>query len=257
MEFFTLPLADWLEKYCGSAEFFPRPCIPWKILFPQALWIIWLQRNKAIFQERKVDSGLSALCIKRSAEFYALVPNSPNKPSRIHVQVKWSKPQIGWVKLNTDGSVFGDPMKAGGGGIIRNSEGDWVAGFVKKFGNVSSSTAELWALKEGLLMAKQMGFDNLCVDLDAAFLVYLITNPTVAQLNLEPLLSDCRNLTKAFSNCRVEHVYREANNCADKLAKMGADLYTDHLFLYNPPPVVVDLLLLDKAGHFCNRLIVP
>ena len=57
-----------------------------------------------------------------------------------------------------------DPKKAGGGGVIRNNEGDWVAGFVKKFGNVSSITAELWAFKEGLLMAKQLGIENLCVD---------------------------------------------------------------------------------------------
>ena len=42
MEFFNLPFADWLEKYCGSTEFFPRPRIPWKILFPQTLWNIWL-----------------------------------------------------------------------------------------------------------------------------------------------------------------------------------------------------------------------
>ena len=153
--------------------------------------------------------------------------------------------------------MFGDPKKAGSGGIIQNSDGDWIAGFVKKFGNVSSNTAELWALKEGLLIAKQLGFDNLCVDLDTAFLVYLITNPTVAHLNLEPLLSDCKNLTKSFPNCLVEHVYREANNCADRLAKMGADLNTNHLFLYNTLPVVVDLLALDKADYVCNRLIIP
>ena len=102
-----------------------------------------------------------------------------------------------------------------------------------------------------------MGFDNLCVELDAAFLVYLITNPTVANLNLELLLSDCRNLTKLFPNCLVEHVYREANNYVDRLSKMGVDLYTDHLFLYSPPSVVVDLLVLDKVGHIRNRLIVP
>ena len=54
------------------------------------------------------------------------MPNNPSKSSRIQVHVKWSKPHPGWVKLNTDGSVFGDPKKAGGGGIIRNNEGDWV-----------------------------------------------------------------------------------------------------------------------------------
>lgn len=160
------------------------------------------------------------------------------------------------MKLNIDDSVFGDQKRAGGGGIIRNNDGDWVVGFVKKFGNVSNNITDLWALKEGLLMAKHLGIDNLCVDLDAAFLVYLITNLTVVNLNLEPLLSDCRNLTKSFLNCLVKHVYREANSCVDRLAKIAANLYTDHFFLYNPPPVVVDLLVMDKAGHVCNRLIV-
>lgn len=160
------------------------------------------------------------------------------------------------MKLNTDDSVFGGQKGVGGGGIIRNNEGDWVVWFVKKFGNVSNNTTDLWALKEGLLMAKHLGIDDLCVDLDAAFLVYLITNLTVVNLNLEPLLSDCRNLTKSFLNYLVKHVYREANSCVDQLAKMGANLYTDHLFLYNPPPVVVDLLVMDKAGHVCNKLII-
>ena len=52
------------------------------------------------------------------------------------------------------------------------------------------------------------------------------------------------------------YVYREANSCADRLIRMGAELTLDHLFLCNPPPMVVDLLCMDKAGHVCNRLIV-
>ena len=123
---------------------------------------------------------------------------------------------------------------------------------MKKFVNVSSNTAELWALKEGLLMAKHLGIDNLCVDLDAAFLIYLIINPTVVNLNLEPLLFDCRNMTKSFLNYLVKLVYREANSCADRLVNMGVGLYTDYLFLYNLLSVVVDLLVMDKAGHVCN-----
>ena len=106
-------------------------------------------------------------------------------------------------------------------------------------------------------MAKHLGIDNLCVDLDATFLIYLITNPTVVNLNLEPLLFDCRNMTKSFLNCLVKLVYREANNCADRLANIGVELYTDYLFLYNLLSVVVDLLVLDKVGHIRNRLIVP
>ena len=95
------------------------------------------------------------------------------------------------------------------------------------------------------------------MDMDAEFLVYLLSNTTVVNLSLEPLLSYCRNLMKRFLNCIVAHVFREANRCADRLARLGADLHSNHLILYNPPPVVEDLLATDKVGHFCNKLVVP
>ena len=95
------------------------------------------------------------------------------------------------------------------------------------------------------------------MDLDVEFLVYLLSNTTVINLSLEHLLSDCRNLMKMFLNCTVAHVFREVNRCADKLARLGTNLHSDHLILYNSLPVVEDLLTSDKATHFYNRLVVP
>ena len=73
---------------------------------------------------------------------------------------------------------------------------------------------------------------------------------------LEPLLNDCRNLIKTFPSCTVTHIFRKANRCADKLANMRATESTDFLLLYEPPPVVVDLLAFDKAKLFFNRMVV-
>ena len=116
--------------------------------------------------------------------------------------------------------------------------------------------AELWALKEGLSLARQLNLTNLNIEVDTVVLVHLLTNPGTINLMLELLLNDCRNLIKLFLNCSVTHIYREANCCANKLAKMGATQDTDLLILYEPPPVVDDLLAFDKAELFCNRLIV-
>ena len=69
---------------------------------------------------------------KRGAEFFAIVPENSKKPSRMQIQVKWIKPGQGWIKPNTDGAVFGDPRKADGGGLLCNSEGNWIAGFTRK-----------------------------------------------------------------------------------------------------------------------------
>ena len=141
--------------------------------------------------------------------------------------------------------------------MLRCSSKDWIAGCLRKLENTLSILAELWALKDGLLLAKQLNLENIFVDMDAEFLVYFLSNSSVVNLSLEPLLSDSRNLMKMFLNCIVAHVYREANRFANKLVRLGVDLHSDHLILYNPPPVVEDLLDSDKAGRVCNKLVVP
>ena len=73
---------------------------------------------------------------------------------------------------------------------------------------------------------------------------------------LEPLLNDCRNLIKAFSNCTVTHIFREAKRCIDKLVNIEAIQTSDFFLLYEPPFVVDNLLAFDKVELFYNRLIV-
>ena len=185
--------------------------------------------------------------------------NEPNKPCRVQIQVKWTKPPTGWVKLNTDETMYDNPVKVGGGGgVLRSSSGDWIGGFVRRMGSTSSTVAELWALKDGLTMAKRMGIENIYIEMDAELIVQLVSRPAMVNLMLEPLLSNCRNLIQTFPSSSVTHVFREANGCADRLARMGADLVvTDFLFLFEPPDVVGEMLASDKAGIvFCNRLVV-
>ena len=139
-----------------------------------------------------------------------------------------------------------------------SSNGEWMAGFTCKLGNMSSTVTELWALKDGLNVAK-LGIDNICIEMDAEFIVHFVSSPSTVNLMLEPLLTDCKNLIKTFPHHTVTHVFREANGCVDYLACMGAILNHDfdvHI-LYNPPDVVVDLLAIEKVETaYCNRLIV-
>ena len=58
------------------------------------------------------------------------------------------------MKLNTNGSTLGN-------------QGNWVRGFARAHDNTSSSIAELWALCDGLEIAKDLGLNNLIVEMDA------------------------------------------------------------------------------------------
>ena len=114
--------------------------------------------------------------------------------------------------------------------------------------------AELWALRDGLLLAKEMGLSNLIIELDALSVVLLINNNTI-NLLMEPLLTDCRNLLSEIPNKQIVHIYREANQCADALAKFGASSVNSFVIFLNPPSVVESILAADKASLRCNRLI--
>ena len=195
-------------------------------------------------------------CIQGSVEFYSIGLPSKAKQLKNVVSVGWEKPPRGWVKLNTDGSAMKNPDRAGGGGLLRDHDGVWLKGFARGLGFTNSILAEHWALRDGLLLAKELGFQQLIIELDALSVVILMNNET-ENLLMEPLLTDCRNLLKEIPNKRVVHAFREANQCADALAKLGSQSLYSFAVFCNPPPVVESILAFDKANMRCNRLLNP
>ena len=115
--------------------------------------------------------------------------------------------------------------------------------------------AEFWALRDELLLVKEFGINNLIVELDALSMVLLMKNNT-CNLLMEPLLTNCKNLLKEFPNTQVVHAYREANQCANALAKMGAGSLTSFVVVFwTPPPMVDSILAHDRANVCCNRIV--
>ena len=85
-----------------------------------------------IFYDGSFDPKVASQCVKKGVEFCAIVLENPNKSRRVLARVSWTKPQEGWVKLNSDGSVVGNSKKVGGGATLRCCNRDWVAGCLRK-----------------------------------------------------------------------------------------------------------------------------
>ena len=142
--------------------------------------------------------------------------------------------------------------RAGGGGLFRDHDGVWLKGFARGLGFTNSILVELWVLRDGLLLAKELGSQQLIID---ALSVVILMNNESENLLMEPLLTNCRNLLKEIPNKRVIHAFREANQCADALAKLGSQTLYSFAIFCNPPPVVESILAFDKANMRCNRLL--
>lgn len=163
--------------------------IPWKILFPMALWQLWLHKNNFVFRTGTVDHKLRRKCSQYNIEFYSIGLEAKIKQSKTIVPVGWEKPPRGWMKLNSDGLVLRNLRRAGGGGLIQDHDGSWVKGYARGLGHTNSIMAELWALRDGLVLAKEMGLNNLVIELDALSVVILMNNGS-ENLLIEPLLTD-------------------------------------------------------------------
>jgi hypothetical protein len=114
--FFTNSFIPWLKANCSSSLFSYKYHMPWNTLFSFAVWQLWLHRNQFLFRKGTVDVDFLSKCIQKSSEFTAIVFENSLKPPRIPMPIKWLKPGLGGVKLNTDGAANSSLGRAGGGG---------------------------------------------------------------------------------------------------------------------------------------------
>ena len=63
------------------------------------------------------------------------------------------------------------------------------------------------------------------------------------------------SLYREIPNKRIQLVYREANQCADALARMGSSVISSFAVFVILLLVVASLLAFDEVGSFCNKLI--
>ncbi|XP_062029199.1 uncharacterized protein LOC133745195 isoform X2 [Rosa rugosa] len=131
---------------------------------------------------------------------------------------RWKKPQVGWTKLNTDGSV--DPGNAGFGGLLRNYKGEPICAFVSKALVDDVFLVELWAIWRGLVLASSLGIKVIWVESDSMSVVKSINRDQPYSMKASSCLKHIWELLKKFDKHCVSHSWRETNRAADHLSKM-------------------------------------
>ena len=223
--FYHMPLMDWLRYNATLDRTILSHKLLWRTYFPFTCWKLWIARNERIFKNQsRTQHNLLYSSVQVATEYHFLAGTISQPPSRIPHLVRWypPPPQFPYLKLNTDGSALGNPRPAGAGGVLRDHRGQWITGFSLHGGFASNNMDELAAVKKGLEMAWNKGYKLLHLELDSKVVLSWLTNQNMNYpTNLLPLICDCRNLLHQEREVHVHHVYREANGCADLLAKRG------------------------------------
>ena len=136
-EFWTSNLTNWLNLNGRLNTNQPLGKLPWKILFPFAIWNIWKYRNDFVINRKMQNLNLVTDIQNQAVEFMCCVSPLRELSWRIIKRVRWEKPPPGWAKLNTDGVVARNPGLERCGGLIRDEHGAWLVGFSR---NIESTT---------------------------------------------------------------------------------------------------------------------
>ncbi|KAF3956414.1 hypothetical protein CMV_018453 [Castanea mollissima] len=209
----------------------------WSTIFLFAVWSIWLKRNAVVFHNKPFPIDLHFEALQRVKEFYCAA-NWKAPTQSVHKPIRWEKPPMGWIKLNTDGSLSGDLGLAGGGGVFRNEEGEWILGYSRHIGITSGFMAELWAIQDGLLLCVERNFQAVEIEMDAKVVCDVLCTPTQSNLIISPIVDDCRQLASRVPQIRFKYCFREANRCVDGLARMGGQQAAG-FSVYDCPPAEI------------------
>ena len=253
-DFWSSNIQDWININGKISLSCAQGNLPWKTTFSFAMWCIWKSRNMVVFNGKMLNQNLPKEIMNHVLEFIYCV-HSPRSPiQKISRRLRWERPPTGWKKLNTDGSYLGGLDRAGCGGLVRDEQGEWVVGFTRHIGSTNSFIAELWGLREGLLLCCNLNIQSLIVEMDAQAVVAVLRNNDYVNNVISPILDDCKQLAARFQRIRFNHCYRQANRCADLLARMGAHQETEFISFANPPVEISNALEDDLSGVYFNRM---
>jgi ribonuclease HI len=126
--------------------------------------------------------------------------------------------------VHTDGAARGNPGPAGIGVVVTDESGRTVQEIAEGIGPATNNVAEYRAAIAGLRAAADRGARTVLLRSDSRLLIeqlagrFRVKNPTLQRLH-----EDARAEMKRFREVGLEHVPRELNADADRLANAGIE----------------------------------
>lgn len=228
----------------------------WSLIFATTLDRLWWARNELVFKQI-VPTAISTTARVRhlvdevqNSDRMLIDLNKINSNQQMSSNINWEVPATGFVKLNCDGAVRSFYEAAACGGVLRDDNGFFLWGYSVKLGKCTVPQAELWAIIHGLKLAKERGFAQIIVESDSSAAVNFINTGCLSTHQCRPLVNEIHKIMSELGNIRVAHVFREANQVADRLANHGLSL---DMFC-KVFDVIPDFLSLPLMGDACNTL---
>ena len=128
------------------------------------------------------------------------------------------------ITIYTDGGSRGNPGPGGAAYILKDADGNTIAGRGAFMKNTTNNVAEYAALVGGLKAAAEMKCKEISICSDSELMVKQINGQyRVKNSKLKIFYSQCIDLLAGFESWKITHIRREKNEEADALANRAMD----------------------------------
>ncbi len=131
--------------------------------------------------------------------------------------------------LYADGGSRGNPGPAGAGALVRDESGNTVIEVSEFLGHATNNVAEYTAVLRALeVLSEELGPNakdaEIMVRMDSMLVVrQMMKQWKLKHIGLKPLAARVEELMSNFKSVTFEHVYRDDNADADRLANRAMD----------------------------------
>lgn len=177
------------------------------------MWNLWKDRNSLVFSRKSDLGGSLSLAIKSQVRFIVkevsnASPLYVEQPQK-EVSVAWKPPDEGVVKVNV--VIVALCGKASCGGLARDCKGKFIKAFLCNVGFCNAIWAELWALRLGINLARELALSRVIFEMDSSVVVHMVHYGETPSCFLQPLLQEILSLLQLPGwETSVTHTYREA-----------------------------------------------
>lgn len=237
-------LSSWLLGwFAGAAE-------EEKELMIQAAYGLWLARNDARDGKRIAAPHDIMQAVLAHMEEWRAAHAVAAKTPKLNTVQRWQPPDEGWTKVNSDGAVSKYGEKGGGGIVVRDHNGAFLAGVCHHYPHISDPEAvEVLACKRAIQVARELNVQKIHMELDSQSVVQMINSSSRNMSSAGPWIEEIKDSLKSFSEAKVAWVRRSANAAAHKLARVGVGDELCKVWFLVPPEFILDVIA-DEIPNF-------
>ncbi|XP_066392735.1 uncharacterized protein [Miscanthus floridulus] len=170
------------------------------------------------------------------------------KGTEIVLNGNWKKPSEGFLMINVDAS-YNEAKGAGSTGtVIRDAAGGFIVAAHNYIPHVvDTPMAEAFALRDGLLLAQQIGCTRVEIQADCLEVATTMKEGGFSATAAAAIYKECCQYWEEFAAISISHCNRECIPISHELAGLALVEKSFFVWIDDPPSSILKLLVNDAA----------